>query len=59
MRDNERFFGHYRRFIDVKQFSKKIEFYGFKILYISQGKNYANFKKEQPHICRIILKKKN
>ena len=59
LKGNERFYGHYRRFVDINQFIKKIEIYGFKILYISQGKNYANFKKEQPHICRMILKKKN
>lgn len=59
MKGNERFFGHYRRFIDIEQFLKKTKSQGFKMLYISQGKNYANFKKEQPHICRIILKKSN
>ena len=59
LKGNERVYGHYRRFIDINQFIKKTEIYGFKILYISQGKNYANFKKEQPHICRVILKKKN
>ena len=58
MKGNERFFGHYRRFIDIEQFLKKTKLQGFKMLYISQGKNYANFKKEQPHICRIIFKKK-
>ena len=59
LKGNERFFGHYRRFIDIDQFLKKIKLHGFKMLYISQGKNYANFKKEQPHICRIIFKKSN
>jgi len=59
LKGNERFYGHYRRFVDINQFIKKIEIYGFKILYISQGKNYAKFNKEQPHICRIILKRKS
>ena len=59
IKGTERFYGHYRRFIDVKKFIKKIEIYGFKILYISQSNKYANFKKEQPHICRIIFKKNN
>ena len=58
IKGTERFYGHYRRFIDVKKFIKKIEIYGFKILYISQSNKYANFKKEKPHICRIIIKKK-
>ena len=59
LKGNERFYGHYRRFININQFVKKTEIYGFEILYISQGKNYAKFNKEQPHICRMILKKKS
>ena len=59
LKENERIYGHYRRFVDINQFLKKIEIYDFEILYISQGKNFAKFNKEQPHICRIILKRKS
>ena len=55
---NERVYGHYRRFIDVKKFLEKIDTLDFSVLYISQGKSYANLKKEHPHICRMILKRK-
>jgi len=57
LKGTERFYGHYRRFVDTKKFIKKFNNFDLKILYMSQSRNYAKFKKEQPHICRIIAKK--
>lgn len=56
LKDNERFYGHYRRFIDVNFFLKKLNFFKFKILYFSEGIRHAKFNKERPHVCRLILK---
>ena len=54
---NERVSGHYRRFIDVNEFVKKIKKLGFILVYLSRSKNFAKFNKEKPDICRVILKK--
>ena len=56
LKDNARFHGHYRRFIDVNFFLKKLNICKFKILYFSEGIRYAKFNKERPHVCRLILK---
>jgi len=53
----EKVFGHYRRFINLKEFKKKIIYYGFKIHYLNSGYNYAKFKNQNPHIARVILKR--
>ena len=50
---------HYRRFIDVKE----IEEYfrnntKFKIIKLIEKKGLARHKKENPVVCRLILKKK-
>jgi SAM-dependent methyltransferase len=55
---NERFFTHYRRFINTKNLVKKIMILKFNILKISSSFNYALFDKERPHICRLIIKLK-
>jgi ubiquinone/menaquinone biosynthesis C-methylase UbiE len=52
----ERFHTHYRRFINPKEFISKISDEGFKVLNISLSYNYANFKLERPHICRLVMK---
>lgn len=54
--NNERVFGHYRRFIDVQEFIIDLKKVGFKINYISQSNNFANFKNEKPHVCRMKIK---
>jgi cyclopropane fatty-acyl-phospholipid synthase-like methyltransferase len=51
----ERFYTHYRRFIDTKELVKKITGEGFKILHISSSYNYARFNNERPHICRLLI----
>ena len=56
---HERFTDHYRRFIDVKE----IEEYfrnntKFKIIKLIEKKGLARHKKENPVVCRLILKKK-
>ena len=33
----------------------KIKLYNFKIKHISSSFNYANYRMERPHICRIIF----
>jgi SAM-dependent methyltransferase len=55
---NERFFTHYRRFINTKNLVKKIMILNFNILKISASFNYALFDKQRPHICRLIIKLK-
>ena len=52
----ERITSHYRRFIKIDDFVKRIKKYNFKIEYIRQGYNLAIFKNDKPHICRLILK---
>jgi ubiquinone/menaquinone biosynthesis C-methylase UbiE len=52
----ERFYTHYRRFINPKEFLSKISEEGFRVLNISSSYNYARFNLERPHICRLIIK---
>ncbi len=53
---NERFFTHYRRFINTNHLLKKILKLQFKILNISSSFNYAVFGRQKPHVCRLIIK---
>ena len=55
---NERFFTHYRRFVDLKKFEKKLEDKNFKILYKKKGLNLSKTSKENPYLCRLIIKQK-
>jgi len=55
LKDNITFTDHYRRFIRIKDFKKRISSYGFKIDSILEGKNLAKYKNENPHVARIIL----
>jgi SAM-dependent methyltransferase len=48
---------HYRRFIDPKVIKKKLE-KKFKIIFFNEKKNYANFKKQNPKVLRIVCEKK-
>ncbi len=54
---NERITDHYRRFILVEELKKLIKFNKFKIVYQKQSFNFARFKNQKPHICRMILVK--
>ena len=48
---------HYRRFINTNDFIKKIKM-NFKILYFNERKGLSKFNNEDPHLCRVIFKKK-
>ncbi len=54
---HENFTNHYRRYIDSKQFIQKILKYKAKLIYMKQGKNLSIYKNDNPHLCRIIIKK--
>lgn len=54
----ERITDHYRRFIDVKKFVKLDYIYkNFEIIYLIERKNLSIHKKDNPVVCRIVLKK--
>ncbi len=55
----ERITDHYRRFIDVKKFNKKLKDRNFKILYQKLGINLSKTADDNPHLCRIIFKPYN
>ncbi len=52
----ERITDHYRRFINVKNFEKKLKDKKFKIIYKKQGTNLSKTNKENPYLCRLIFK---
>ena len=51
----ERYTTHYRRFIELKSFKKKLSFNKFKIVYEKTSNKFAIKKKEKPSICRMIF----
>jgi len=52
---NERVTDHYRRFIDINNFKKKLEKMKFKILYTKSGINLSKSPNDNPHLCRIVF----
>lgn len=54
----ERITDHYRRFIDVNNFLKKFDNKKIKILYKKEALNLSKYKRDNPHLCRLILSKK-
>ena len=55
----ERVNNHYRRFINTKDFIKEfMSTIKCKIIYFHEGKGMLIFKKDNPHLCRLIFKKK-
>jgi len=54
----ERIFGHYRRFINVDNLKNELFNLNFNIVYIKKSNRFAIYKKEKPHICRMIIKLK-
>ena len=52
---NERLTDHYRRFIDINNFKKKLEKMKFKILYIKSGINLSKGPNDNPHLCRVVF----
>ena len=53
---NERYTDHYRRFIDVKKFEKKILDFDGTVIYKRSGLNFSKTKNENPYLCRIIIR---
>lgn len=51
----ERFTTHYRRFIELKSFKKRLKYNKFKILYEKTSNKFAIKKREKPSICRMIF----
>ena len=49
------FTDHYRRFIHVNNFLKKIKKIGYKIIYIKQGINLSKTANDNPHLCRLVF----
>ena len=53
------FGGHYRRFVDTDELTKKATEDGkFKLLYQITGQGMARYKSEDPFVSRVILEKK-
>ena len=55
----ERFYGHYRRFIDIAEFKKKLKKFDFKLIYFKVGIKLAIFNNDNPYICRAIIQNKS
>ena len=55
----ERYTDHYRRFIDLKIFKRKIQNSKlFKITYIQEKSGLSKLKNDNPTLCRLIIQKK-
>lgn len=55
----ERITDHYRRFINLKEFiNLNYINENFKIIYLIERKNLSKYKKDNPVVCRLILKRK-
>ncbi len=46
--------GHYRRYIDLAVFSKKLEGLGFEVTYAEESTEFAPYKDEAPPVIRIV-----
>ena len=51
----ERHTDHYRRFINVDSFIKRMKKKKINILFLKTSKKFAIFKKDKPDVCRVIL----
>ena len=55
----ERINYHYRRFINSNDFIKKfIKVVDCKLIYIYEGRGISKLKYDNPHLCRLVFKKK-
>ena len=52
----ERITDHYRRFIDTNKLLTVLR-ERYKVLYFKKGRGLANYKKDNPDVCRLVLKK--
>jgi tellurite methyltransferase len=53
----EKYTDHYRRFIEVNSFKKKIDPEFWETLFITESSGLAPFREQDPVVCRIVLKK--
>ena len=53
---NETFTDHYRRFINVKSIIRYFKTLSFKLIYILEKKGFSKHKKDNPVLCRLILR---
>jgi len=55
---NERITSHYRRFINPHDLLKELKInFNFRVIYCKSSTKFAIYKKQKPHVCRLILKK--
>ena len=55
----ERINNHYRRFINSKDFIKEImKIIDCKLIYKYEGRGISKVKKDNPHLCRLVFKRK-
>lgn len=47
---------HFRRFIDVDEFKKKLEKLGFTIIYIEESQGFSKTEKSDPMLMRVIAR---
>lgn len=50
--------GHFRRFLDSRQYLLKLKQQGFDVSYFIEGKGMAKYKEEDPIVARFIALKK-
>lgn len=48
---------HKRNYVNVPQIVRDLKRYGFQIRWMAEGRGYAKYKNEDPHIIRIVAKK--
>jgi len=51
----ERYTDHYRRFINIDAFKKRVENERFNILFLKISNKYSVIKNDKPYLCRAIL----
>lgn len=49
--------GHFRRFINKEVFKKKLQAYGFEILFLEEGTDFSKTKVSNPTLIRVIAKR--
>ena len=55
--DNSYFTDHFRRFIDLKEFLKKVKNYNLECIYSIESEGYSILNNDNPVLMRVILKK--
>lgn len=57
-KDKKVFGQHYRNYLNVPQLVKDLKNRGFEIEWLKEGRGLSPFKKEDPHLVRIIARKR-